>query len=127
MQAAHCPICYTALESREVAPCWDCGHRPNELAECAAGRHRYHEFRAFGALPIVLCDFCDTDFGSYYASAFESSAKGLVGDVLELLREVTPQTQPARDKYCPVCDHRLAFLEFRAAAIELHQRGSAGT
>src|ERR1700704_1393575 len=80
MQPTHCPICYTALETREVAPCWDCGHLPNELAECAAGEHTYHEFRAFDSLPVVLCDFCDVDFGSYYASYFGGSAKGLVGE-----------------------------------------------
>ena len=125
MQATHCPICYTALESREVAPCWDCGHRPNELAECAAGEHTYHEFRAFASLPLILCDFCDADFGSYYASYFGGSASGLVGEVLELVREVAPDSQPHHDKFCSECEHRLSFLEFRAAAINLNATGNA--
>lgn len=119
----HCPICQTALETRQIAPCWDCGHRPGELAECAAGEHLYHEFRAFGGLPIVLCDFCDADFGSYYDSYFGGSGAGLVGEVLELVSEVAPPVEPRHDHYCPKCEHRLDFLLFQEAAIKLHADG----
>lgn len=119
MPSTHCPICYTALETREVAPCWDCGHLPNELAECAAGEHECHECRAFGALPVVLCDFCFVNFASYYASYFGLDRTGILGDLPERLRSVIPDAQPHKDKYCPECGHRLAFLQFRAAAIEL--------
>jgi len=52
---------------RAVAPCFDCGHEESELGELAAGEHEYHRYRIFDR-EIVLCDFCDADFGSYYPS-----------------------------------------------------------
>ena len=39
MSESHCPICYTALETREVGPCYDCGHDPDELRHLAAAQH----------------------------------------------------------------------------------------
>jgi hypothetical protein len=64
MSESNCPICYAALEVRDVAPCWDCGADPAELGDLAEGRHKYAEFLIFDTA-IVLCDFCQVDFGSY--------------------------------------------------------------
>src|SRR5512142_2483401 len=61
---SHCPICGTALQLREVAPCMDCGARAQEIQEWRMGLHKYAEYRVVG-LPLVLCDFCDADFPSY--------------------------------------------------------------
>ncbi len=122
MKTHQCPICFGPLEAIPVAPCWDCGHDSEELEHLAQGRHTYAEFTAFGALPIVLCDFCDADFGSYYAAYFGMAGERLVGnDVLGFSRSIDPQSVPHSDKYCPACGHRLAFLNFRAAAIRLNQ------
>ncbi|MBK7976177.1 MAG: hypothetical protein IPK07_23855 [Deltaproteobacteria bacterium] len=40
MQETHGPLCFAALEVRDVAPCADCGHDPAELAHLARGRRR---------------------------------------------------------------------------------------
>src|SRR4051794_5038082 len=64
MAESVCPICYGPLEFREVAPCYDSGHDPEELEHLSAGRHTYAELRIFG-LTIVLCNFCWVDFSSY--------------------------------------------------------------
>src|SRR6476659_4205749 len=118
-----CPICYSALEPRRVAPCWDCGHAEQELAELVAGEHTYHEFRVFGQHPIVLCNFCDADFGSYYPSYFGLPDRGgVIGDVLELVRSVDPTPYPITDGYCEQCKHRLAFLNFLAAVRLQHAK-----
>jgi hypothetical protein len=111
-----CPICDSALESRLVAPCYDCGHAERELEELAAGEHQYHEFRAFGDHSIILCDFCDADFGSYYPSQFGLPDRGrTIGqDELSLVRAIDPQPYPIHDGYCPVCKKRLAYLKFLA-------------
>jgi hypothetical protein len=61
---SNCPICNASLETRDVAPCWDCGALPIELSHLAEGRHKYAEFLIFDTA-IILCDFCQVDFGSY--------------------------------------------------------------
>lgn len=112
MAESHCPICYGPLDTREVAPCYDCGADPTELAHLAQRRHSYAEMRIFG-VNIVLCNFCRVDFSSYDPTYF-GLAPGtrserdmvFVGDVLN--------PQPTKDKYCPNCGRRLAFLRFVA-------------
>jgi hypothetical protein len=116
-----CPICYSGLEARPVAPCYDCGHSERELVELAAREHTYHEFRAFGQHSLTLCDFCDADFGSYYPSYFGLPDRGrVIGEVLQLVRAIDPSPFPIIDGYCEECQHRLAFLEFLAAVRQQH-------
>jgi hypothetical protein len=110
------------MEEREVAPCFDCGHAESELRDLSAGEHEYHLFTVFGQ-EIVLCDFCDADFGSYYPSYF-----GLPGDMprdanydLDLISRVE-NPQPSKDYVCENCHHRLAFLKFLAAARRSHAK-----
>ncbi len=110
------------MQERPVAPCFDCGHAESELRDLAAGEHEYHRYRVFGQ-EIVLCDFCDVDFDSYYPSYF-----GLPGDTpgaanyhLQLVARID-DPQPVTDLVCVSCNHRLAFLQFLAAV----RRANAG-
>ncbi|MEM7346678.1 MAG: hypothetical protein AAF485_20740 [Chloroflexota bacterium] len=106
------------MERIQCAPCYDCGHAPKELAHFEAEKHEYHVFTVFGQ-DIVLCDFCDADFGSYYPDYF-----GLPGQypkdwdgfgALQLVRKIyEPKCEP--DFYCKQCDHRMAFIKFLKAA-----------
>lgn len=118
MNPSHCPECFSELLATQVAPCWQCGHHEHELLELQQGLHTYAEYLGFGALPIVLCDFCHIDFGSYHAEHF-GMGRGLVGQVLEFRRDIDPAFAPNKDKYCPDCNCRLAFAEFTVAAIAL--------
>jgi len=43
----------------------DCGALPHEIEHALSGKHTYAEFRIFGDLTLVLCDFHQVDFGSY--------------------------------------------------------------
>ncbi len=116
-----CHICYLGMESRAVAPCYDCGHRESELLELATGDHVYREYRAFGHYSLILCDFCDVDFGSYHPSYFNLPGQtATVGEVLELVRTIDPTPYPIADSYCDSCGHRLAFLKFLSAVRERH-------
>ena len=110
MAESYCPICHSSLETREVAPCYDCGHDPTELQHLAEGRHTYAEMRAFG-IAIVLCDFCRADFSSYDPTYFgRQKGTRLAREVIFVRDE--QNLQPSKDKYCPTCGRRLAFLRF---------------
>ena len=114
MSESHCPLCYTLLETREVAPCYDCGHDPDELRQLAAGEHDYAEVEVLGAR-TVLCDFCQADFSSYDPTYFGRPLGTPVGREMQLVR-VIRDPQPGVDKFCPTCQRRLAFLRFVAQA-----------
>jgi hypothetical protein len=111
-----CPICFGVLESREVAPCYECGHDPNELDHLAGGRHTFCEMRAFG-VDIVLCDFCRVDFSSYDPTCFSRVRGTRPERELVFVRDVL-NPQQTRDKFCPGCGKRLAFLRFLARVRE---------
>jgi hypothetical protein len=120
VQATHCPICHELLEVRDVAPCMECGCEPSEIEEAKAGEHSYAEFRIFGALSLVLCNFCQADFSSYDPTYFGLPRGTSVGMERgwQLVRVVQPFI--AKGKCCPQCRHRLPFLEFVVAARAQH-------
>src|SRR5581483_5611969 len=107
------------LEFRDVAPCWDCGANPGEIDHLANGRHTYAEVRVYGAV-IVLCDFCQLDFGSYAAGYFGQARRARLGQGLTLVRQIS-EPRVSKDKYCPNCARRLAFLRFLA---DVRERGA---
>lgn len=112
MNPDYCPLCNTLLEVRDVSPCMDCGHRPEEIEHTLAGRHTFTERRIFGNLTLVLCDFCEVDFGSYDPAFFGLPRTAGIGfDKMDLVRTIDT-ISIGKDKYCPQCDYRLAFLEF---------------
>ena len=71
MSTDYCPLCHTRLEVRKVAPCVDCGHLEEEIDHALNGQHTYAEMRVFGELNIILCNFCQVDFGSYDPQFFD--------------------------------------------------------
>jgi hypothetical protein len=111
MSESHCPICDAELETREVAPCYDCGHDPEELVHLAEGRHTYDEIEALG-VRAVLRDFCQSDFSSYDPTYFARPAGTPIGRThFQFIRTVR-DPRAGVDKFCPQCQHRLAFLFF---------------
>ena len=116
----HCPFCQTELEVTDVAPCVECGHLAEEIEHALAGKHTYAEMRIFGDLSVVLCDFCQVDFGSLNPDYFGLPRNARIGyERMQLVRDV-PKAFIGKDKYCPQCNLRLAFLRFVVAARELH-------
>lgn len=123
MSHSHCPICSTELQVIDVAPCWDCGHLPRELEELKKEEHTYSVFRVFETHEVVLCDFCDADFGSYLPSYFGLPDTGhVIGDHLEFVRDLPKPWLPTKDKFCPECAHRLKFLNLRQTILDESRR-----
>ena len=83
-----CPICNENMKKKKVAPCFDCGHEESEISELINDEHEYHIFEVFGQ-EIVLCDFCDADFGSYYPDYFGMSGEFPKDYPLELIKKLT--------------------------------------
>lgn len=120
MNPTQCPLCFSPLEICDVAPCANCGHAPEELEHLAAGMHTYSEMRIFGDLAVILCDFCQVDFGSYDPEFFGLPLGTPIGSGKMNFVEQVANPCVSKDKYCPRCEYRLAFLEFIAKARELH-------
>ena len=116
MQETHCPLCYSQLEAREVAPCDECGGVPGEIEHFVAGKHTYAEYEVFPPLKLTLCNFCDVDFGSFDPTYFGLPRNARIG--YQFMRLVQPlrEPMPGRDKFCPSCNLRLSFLRFVDAA-----------
>jgi hypothetical protein len=125
MQETHCPLCFTALETREVAPCDDCGWDSSELEHFRERKHTYTEYVVFPGLNLTLCDFCAVDFGSYDPTFFGLPQASRIG--FEKMTFVQQLQNPATriDKFCPSCGHRLVFLRFVKRAREINAEGSA--
>lgn len=124
MSESTCPICYGPLETRDVAPCWDCGAGPVELEHLTKGRHNYAEFIVFNS-KIILCDFCQVDFGSCAPNYFGQGRRAMYGKDLLFVREIV-EVRICKDKYCEACDRRLAFLKFLATVREDGLASSGG-
>lgn len=99
----------------------DCGHRPEELQHFRQGIHRYDEYRIFGDLSLVLCNFCSCDFSSYDPTYF-CITRGQWDSVSrrDLIRVIYPLPEHTWDYVCADCNRRLAWLEFVVRTRELY-------
>src|SRR5882724_11749050 len=89
MSETNCPICFTELEVADVAPCMECGDLPKEIEHALAGTHTYAEMRIFGELTLVLCNFCQVDFGSFHPEYFGLPTAAVIGyEKMQFLRTV---------------------------------------
>ena len=104
----------------------DCGNLPEELQHFHDGIHTYAEYRIFGSLSLVLCNFCFVDFGSYDPTHFGLPPRPRISiSRFELVRDLYPPPERTYDYVCPDCGRRLAYLEFLVAARQLHEPGNA--
>jgi hypothetical protein len=104
----------------------DCGTLPDELQHFRDGVHTYAEYLIFGSIPVVLCNFCFVDFGSYDPTYFGLPPHPRISiSRFQLVRELYPLPERTYDYVCPDCDQRLAWVEFVVAARELHATGNA--
>lgn len=123
MRETHCLLCYEPLEIRDVAPCEICGGHPVSVEQFHSGEHTYTEYVVFG-LNLVLCKPCALDFelGSYDPDFFGLHAQTQVDyRDMRYLRELqAPKIE--KDKYCPSCNCRLAFLRFVSRARDVNTK-----
>ncbi len=124
MKHKQCPVCFGFIETKEVAPCFECGHLEQEIEHALAGKHTYAELRVFGDLTLVLCNFCMVDFGSYHPEFFGLPHNADIGfKQMQLVGELG-KIEITKDTYCPTCGHRIQFLDFLVAARELHSKAN---
>src|SRR5882724_10434656 len=102
-----CPVCFGELEVRRVQPCFVCGGWPG--VEPSKPEHHF-TIREDGT-PITLCNIC-----------WLEEVLSDQGDLKERLKikgerdlVVAHDRPPAeKDKFCRVCNRRLALLEVMA-------------
>ena len=110
MAESHCPICFTKLVAKEVTPCMDCGGNESVINHGQNGQYR--EYELYFQQRLILCDFCDVDFGSYDPTYFGfGRGKKLGYQDFNFTREIFDRSLK-KDKYCLECKHRLSFLKF---------------
>ncbi len=87
----------------------ECGGDPREMKHLQEGTHSYGKVMLFGKFPIVLCDFCQIDFGTYPSYFFGLPRRKHLGfDDVTFVSEVPAIA--GEDLYCSDCGYRLAFL-----------------
>jgi hypothetical protein len=120
MGTKQCPICYCPLEVRDVAPCMECGGYPDEIDHFLQGKHTYYEYEVFEGLNLILCNFCVVDFSSYDPTFFGLPKGSGIGLGYMIFKRSINNPTLSKDKFCPECGYRLAFLNFLVKARELH-------
>jgi hypothetical protein len=111
MGRSECSVCFSSLEVRDVTPCFVCGGWPEAVARFDPAS-TFTEFRLPSDRLIVLCPGCELEEfmvpgGWGYRLAPDET---LPINGLQRVRAIeVPQL--GRDKFCPKCNHRLAFAE----------------
>jgi hypothetical protein len=108
---SQCPVCFTPLEVRDVTPCFICGGWPAFVARFDPASE-FTEFRLPTNQLIVLCRSCQLEEFMVPGGWGYRLAPGekFPVNVLRWVREVA-EPRLARDKFCPTCNTRLAFIE----------------
>jgi hypothetical protein len=108
---SQCPLCYSPLEVRDVAPCYVCGGWPDAVARFDPAA-RFAEYRLPGGQTLVLCRGCELEEfmvpGGWGFRLITEQTRPI--NALQLVRMVD-RPELARDKFCPSCNLRLAFAD----------------
>ena len=120
MQIEQCPLCGEELLVKEVTPCIECGALEDRVQvlkqDIAEGfvhdSITYSEYRIFESIEASFCDFCVLDFGSYDPTYFGLPKGTKIGyEKMQFLKSIE-KPSVGKDKYCPSCNRRLAFIRF---------------
>jgi len=117
MAVPQCPRCYSPLETRDVTPCDLCGGWPESTARFDATAI-YTEHRLPSGHLIVLCKACELEEfmvpGGWGYQLIPDEKLPI--NALQPVRLVeSPSIQ--RDKFCPACNLRLAFVKIIADTL----------
>jgi hypothetical protein len=111
---SQCPVCFSALEVRDVTPCQVCGGWPESVSRFDPSA-TFAEFRLPGGRLVVLCRGCELEEFMVRGGWGFRLAPGekLPVNALQRVRLVAAP-QVGHDKFCPSCNLRLAFLDIIA-------------
>jgi hypothetical protein len=114
MSHVQCPVCFAPLEVREVAPCFICGGWP-EMVTQFDPRVSFREWRMPSGEVLVLCQACELE--EFMVPGWGNKL-GLTTYPFPIneLQPVPSVESPTigKDKFCPQCNLRLAFLKIVA-------------
>lgn len=112
MNETNCPICYGALDVRNVAPCDKCGAIHEELDHALQNIHDYNQYELFPGLMLTLCNVCALEIDLIDPSYFGLKTGTKFGfGRMRLVRSIK-DIHLKKDKFCPACSLRLSFLRF---------------
>lgn len=122
-----CPICYAELENRDVAPCYMCGGLPDELAHLKQNRHSYAVYRFPTGTELELCEICFLELDSIGGEHWGLDRRNRIttNDLALVRQDFSPRV--TRDKYCPNCDARLAYLTALREILDSNNEDSKAT
>ncbi len=103
------------MEVRDVTPCMDCEISPEAIKKFYARERHYAWYEVFGE-SVLLCDGCAEEFAHYTPEYFNIPGSRSVGLGSSTFHAHGPlpesEMKVTKDKYCPKCQKRLAFLRF---------------
>jgi len=116
MKDTNCPICDTKLAVKDATPCMECGIDDFELDHYK--EHEYNEYEVYFGQRLILCDFCDVDFGSYDPVYFGfKKGQNLGFNDWSFIKKIDNK-ELRQTKFCPTCNYPLSFLKFVQACRE---------
>lgn len=116
MGGSQCPVCFTTLEARDVTPCSICGARTTEVGKLEP-EEEYRAWRLPDGQVLVLCRGCELEefmVPGGWGYRLGLANRRLPIDDLQFVRS-WPEPRVMKDKVCPQCNLKLAFLEIVAS------------
>jgi hypothetical protein len=123
MNPSHCPICFTALETRQTTGCFVCGAWEDTIAHPTERQKDIHRYALPNDQELDLCSACFVE---------EFMVPGGLSSLLEFpkgdrlareLRYLSPVSDEgkAQDKFCRACNLRLAYLRLVVTCREANR------
>lgn len=112
----NCPICFEPMIRKELTPCMDCGGEESELGHFK--EHNYKEWEIVYDQRLILCDFCDVDFGSYKSDFFGFKNPRIIGfEHFNFVKDIKDKRLHT-GLFCENCNMTHDFLKFVSVCRE---------
>lgn len=112
MLNVQCPLCFMPLEPRDVTPCFICGGWPNVVMSFREGQE-FARWRLPQGEELILCRPCELEefmVPGGWGWRLQMSTQPLPLHHLQFVRKVE-KPQLGKDRFCPTCNLRWAFLQ----------------
>ncbi len=126
----HCPLCYEELLVVETTPCISCGSSKTSLKilkqdieeNFSHDSINYSIYRAFEKFEVMLCNICTLDFTSVASEFFRFKKEKTINPSDFQFLKIIKNPAIGKDKFCPSCNMRLAYLLFIEKTREINPR-----
>jgi hypothetical protein len=119
MAPAQCPVCFAQLEVLDVTPCFICGGWPG-MVELFNPQAQFREWRLPTGETLILCQSCELEeFMVPGGWGWRLGLKPLPLPINAVqIVGVVPSPATGKDRFCPPCNLRLAFLKILVASSQ---------